>query len=635
MKKLHEIVTELEAELATCTPEDYPRVCVELCKHLNFVDTIRTADLVKGLLTIEGISNTPIYHVEALTLAASSAMNQINPKEAEEFANQAFEIAEKNDLEQQKLYAQNEQVVSYLFGGKLPEAIALGEEIHHCAEAICDIELLFAIKSTMVHVYNQHDHKKEGIIAFEALELSKLLGKVWLQGYITYLIGFWSRAIGQKQEAFFYMEEARNLFLEQGAKEYLINASTTLANSYCNNGNFDYAIELQQQALIAAKQMGNPRQIIVTTYHFGLTYQRAQDYSSAERLFLEAISMAKRYYNSFEEASASTYLANLYEILEEHEKAIDWFEQATQAYGSTIGIRDKMVIANHLNKLYAKVGNHQKAYEHLLNFLDIKLKLQDEARIKETTKLQQLYEKEKRETELRELTIKQQQTELEQAESELKAIRAQMNPHFIFNALNTIQSYIYLNDKQNASNYLGKFSRLTRMILDMSNHEVVSLKDELEALTLYLQLERMRFEEVLTFNIAIADALDTESIKLPAMLIQPYIENAIKHGLLHKKDNRELLCSFDLNGGNLIVRIDDNGIGRQRSMEMNATKGGDHKSFATNANAKRFSLLNKNSDDTIGVVYTDKTDADGQPKGTLVVLTIPVQFDGVLAAGQV
>jgi len=632
MKKLYEIVAELEAELATCTPEDYPRVCVELCRHLNFVDTIRTAHLIEDLLASHNLEHEPVYHVNALVLGASCAMNQINPERAEQLANQALDIANKNGLKKPKLYAQTELVASYLFGDKLPEAIALGEEIHRSAKITGDVELLLTIKSMLVHVYNQHDHNKEGLIAFEALELTKLLGKDWLKGYITYLLGFWAKSMGHKKEALLYLEEARDLFLEQGAKEYLINASAMLADSYCRNGDFDYAIEIQHQALLEAKQMNNPRQVIVTTYHFGLTYQRAKDYSSAERLFIEAIRIAKFYRNSFEEASASTYLANLYEILEKHQKAIDWFEQATQAYGTTIGIRDKMVISNHLNKLYAKIGNHEKAYEHLLNYLDIKLKLQDEARIKETTKLQQLYEKEKRETELQELTIKQQQTELQQAESELKAIRAQMNPHFIFNALNTIQSYIYLKDNQNASNYLGKFSRLTRMILDMSNNETVSLKDELEALNLYLQLERMRFEEVLTFNIAIADALDTESIKLPAMLIQPYIENAIKHGLLHKKDNRELHCSFELRGNNLVVSIDDNGIGRQRSMEMNATKGGDHKSFATQANAKRFTLLNKNSDDNIGVVYTDKTNADGQPAGTLVVLTIPVQFDGVDAA---
>lgn len=628
MKKLHEIVNELEAELATCTAEDYPRVCVELCKYLGYVDGVRTATLLDVLLASPNIGEQPIYHAEALTLAAGSALNQMQPEAAAVKINEAIAIAQQHALHETVLAAQIQQIGILLYSNQPEEAKELGLTCHNSALLIGNQELLFHTKTMLYNVYMEHDHNAAGKIIFEANQIAGALGKKWLLGYAKLLLGLWSLALKQFPESSSQLSASRSLFKVEGASEYFFAASDRLGDVYNHLKQHQNALQLQLEALAMAEKQKNIRYTIAASYSVACTYKYLKQFEEAEIYFFKSIDLAKAHSYKIEEASAYLLLAVMYKDQGLIDKAIEYNLLGKGTLGNNIRPRNMLSLANQLNLLYKEKGDYEKAYFYLQEYLNIKLKLQDEARIKETTKLQQLYEKEKRETELQELTIKQQQTELEQAESELKAIRAQMNPHFIFNALNTIQSYIYLNDKQNASNYLGKFSRLTRMILDMSNHEVVSLKDELEALTLYLELECMRFEEVLTFDIAIADALDTESIKLPAMLIQPYIENAIKHGLLHKKDNRELHCSFELKGDNLIVRIDDNGIGRQRSMEMNATKGGDHKSFATEANAKRFTLLNKNSDDAIGVVYTDKTDADGQPAGTLVVLTIPVQFDG-------
>ena len=206
----------------------------------------------------------------------------------------------------------------------------------------------------------------------------------------------------------------------------------------------------------------------------------------------------------------------------------------------------------------------------------------------------------------------------------LTTIKSQMNPHFIFNALNTIQSYIYLNDKQNASNYLGKFSELTRMILDMSNDETVSLKNELKAIELYLSLEQMRFEDTLTYSITIAPTLETEGIRLPSMLIQPYVENAIKHGLLHKKNNRILEVEFLLEGSVLMVIIEDNGVGRKKSNEINQTRARRYESFATKANQKRLELLNFGQPKSIGIEIIDKYNNENTPTGTKVILQVPI-----------
>lgn len=208
----------------------------------------------------------------------------------------------------------------------------------------------------------------------------------------------------------------------------------------------------------------------------------------------------------------------------------------------------------------------------------------------------------------------------------LSSIRSQMNPHFIFNALNTIQSYIYLNDKKQAINYLGKFSVLTRKILEESNKETISLAEEIETLKLYLDLEKMRFENILEFEISMENITSPDMFKIPPMLIQPYVENAVKHGLMHKSSNRHLNINFRYAAVEKViqVRIEDNGIGRKRSREINAMKNAAHQSFSTRANKTRLDILNSDKSNPISVRIIDKTDEFNNPNGTLVQINIPV-----------
>lgn len=213
--------------------------------------------------------------------------------------------------------------------------------------------------------------------------------------------------------------------------------------------------------------------------------------------------------------------------------------------------------------------------------------------------------------------------EKELDKSMLTSIKAQMNPHFLFNALNTIQSYIYSNDKQNASIYISKFSDLTRSILDMSTKETIFLEEEINSLRLYLELEKMRFEDSFNYQIIVSSNLNKEQTKIPSMLVQPYIENAIKHGLLHKKTNRELTLNFEKENTYLIITIDDNGIGRKKSEELNKIKNRQHHSFAMNANKKRIDIL-KNTYKEIDLQIIDKYSDLGEPSGTKVIIKLPL-----------
>jgi len=210
-------------------------------------------------------------------------------------------------------------------------------------------------------------------------------------------------------------------------------------------------------------------------------------------------------------------------------------------------------------------------------------------------------------------------------QSQLSGIKAQMNPHFMFNALNSIQEFILLNDKKQANMYMGKFADLMRMTLDMSNKKEVLLEEEIKVLQLYLELEALRFEDGFIYTLKTDEAVDKENIHLPAMLIQPNIENAVKHGLLHKTGEKKLDIHFSIQNGHILCcTVTDNGIGRKRSGEINTQRLRKHTSFATGATQKRLELLNHDRKHPIEVIYEDLHDEHGNASGTRVTINIPL-----------
>lgn len=201
---------------------------------------------------------------------------------------------------------------------------------------------------------------------------------------------------------------------------------------------------------------------------------------------------------------------------------------------------------------------------------------------------------------------------------QLENLRSQMNPHFIFNAMNSIQDYIVHNERKLASSYLVKFSRLMRLYLEHSQVSEIFLKEEIETLELYLFLEKIRFETDFEYEILYDKNLLGSDLKIPSLLLQPFIENAIKHGLSNKKGLKKIKVSFQEKDSFFEIMIDDNGVGRQATQN----KENKYKSFATKATAKRVELLNKNYNKNISVTIVDKHDEFSRPTGTTVIIQI-------------
>jgi ligand-binding sensor domain-containing protein len=212
------------------------------------------------------------------------------------------------------------------------------------------------------------------------------------------------------------------------------------------------------------------------------------------------------------------------------------------------------------------------------------------------------------------------------AEIEMQALRAQMNPHFLFNSLNSIKYFIIRNQTDLAADYLTKFSRLIRLILSNSKQERVSLATELEALRLYVELEGLRFDQKFNFELIVDPAIEPEELELPPLLIQPFAENAIWHGLMHKSDAGKLSIRLSLKGNDLVCEIEDNGVGRKKAAEMGSKSATRGKSLGIDITRNRLERMIKLQSTDRMIEVIDLYMPDGTACGTLVRLRIPIHF---------
>ena len=209
------------------------------------------------------------------------------------------------------------------------------------------------------------------------------------------------------------------------------------------------------------------------------------------------------------------------------------------------------------------------------------------------------------------------------AESQIQSLRAQMNPHFIFNSLNSIENFMMQNEKRKASDYLHKFALLIRTILDSSRDEITTVSLDMEALKLYIDLEQMRFNNIFNYKEMIDPQLISGDYNVPSLLIQPYVENAIVHGIAHShKKDLTLTVTATLENDHIKYVIEDNGIGRNKSADYNKMNKLHHKSVGLKITEDRIRLFNHKEDTNGDIKIVDLYTSDNKPAGTRVEVKI-------------
>jgi tetratricopeptide (TPR) repeat protein len=360
-------------------------------------------------------------------------------------------------------------------------------------------------------------------------------------------------------------------------------------------------------------------------------------------------------------AAAMRELGRAYSLLGEHDKAIAFHDSTVQVFREVKQKGELFPSLFYQSEAYEKAGKHAKALEIFQEFHELQDSVHSEETKNITEQMRAKFETDQavKDKQLAELEAEKSaaesarnrnllfaaigfavlilvigflyvnrlqaqkkaqmlQVESDLRESRMKAIRSQLNPHFIFNALNSIQYLFYSGDKKTASQFMGDFATLMRNVLDMSSKAEVTIAEEKKMLSHYLDLERMRMENAFDYSFEIDEALDAEQVKLPTMLLQPYVENAVKHALQGIKEGGNLTISISKKKSDLLVKIEDNGVGLNPSEKDNS-----HKSFSTDANAERVRMINEGRKQAVGVQLQDLSDL-GKGNGTRVTINIPL-----------
>ncbi len=475
-------------------------------------------------------------------------------------------------------------------------------------------------------------------------------------GNIYYSWGKFKKALEYYLQAY---NQKLNLNDQKELPSYIIN----IGSAYLSLKDYNNARKYYNLALEKATEQNNKHIISSCYINMGVLAFEQGNNSEALKYYKKAYNIISKTNSRLELAYVLRNIGEVYIKLKEYPNAQKYFNQSLK----TAKQENLKTLISEIYMFLYQIEKENNNYKQALNFYIKSKNLNDSIFNKESSKklneLQSKYEYEKKENEIKqknlELTQKQKQIQLQrfwftaiaglifilaiiiyltyknkttkkriELENALnqqmqKALSAQMNPHFISNALNSIQRYFLNNEIEIANEYLADFGALIRAILEHSRKSNISLAEEIKSIKLYMSLEALRLENKFTSEIKISSKIDINNIFIPPIIFQPYIENAIWHGIAPCKENGKIELFFDINLDYLICIIKDNGIGINKSNEIKKQYGKKHKSFGMDINHERIELLNLGYKNKFSVKITDLSNIDNKLHGTQVEIKIP------------
>lgn len=427
-------------------------------------------------------------------------------------------------------------------------------------------------------------------------------------------IGYAEEAKGNNEEALINYQKSLDYNNKIDSELGRVICYNSIGNIYLNQRKYKEAEELIDEALEKALGIGDQFYIASSYNNLGRLKMEKGFLKVAENNLMLGLQTAETYNLKSSVVSAKKLLSDLYNKKGDFKRSLTYYKEAIDLENT---------ISNERNVQYAN---------------DIILELETEAKNKEIEALADQLEQNKKVfwyalmalalfaaiiiayNRTQQLKKEKQILTLEQ-----EMLRSQMNPHFIFNSLNSIKLYIINNEKENAVYYLNKFAKLIRKILVASTEKVISLKDELETMELYMNIENIRFSNSINFKIEIADNIDITNIKVPSLILQPFLENALWHGLATKEEDKQIHLSVSKqNNDYAIVSITDNGVGRQESQRIKEQKVLKRKSVGIDITKARLANFSKDYFGDYSLDITDLHDTSGKPSGTRIDLKIPI-----------
>ncbi len=423
-----------------------------------------------------------------------------------------------------------------------------------------------------------------------------------------------------------------------------LNQDHHVADDYDDLG---YMFQLQEKypealtehfkALPIRRKNGNPLSTAQTLLNIGATYVKMKSFGNAERYLAEGLQLAA-------EADVTPVLEDLYKYMSEVYAERSSFEKALEYHHSYVAVKDSLMgrdVEKQLNELQVMYETSEKDNQIALMAKEKELHEQEILRQKAAQKfyifafiaalvtgilIYYVYRQRLRNQKsiaLKNEELNKERFRNELRELEMKALRAQVNPHFIFNCMNSINQLILSGNTGDASLYLGKLSIMIRLILENSEAPEVMLSSELRLMKAYIELEQLRFKNAIDYRCVVSPQLDPDEIYIPPMILQPFLENAIWHGLNHKKDEERgsILLSVDYSENSLIFKIEDNGVGREHSNRLKKQRTVNQSSMGLKITEDRLRLITHNMSTPI-IRFEDLKKPNGVPCGTRVLIEL-------------
>lgn len=625
-------------------------------------------------LTIKTTSNIEEDRLSALGILGDHYFYS-EPKKSDSLYRKALQLAKilKNEREECKILRYigmsfNETSVADSILYYQNKSLIIAKKIKDSAfiaSAYGNIGNAYLIKekhSKAIENYNK------ALVIFEAQKNIKAQGMIFGTFGNVYL------DIEDYEQALYYYKKGRIIFKELDFTHGY--ASSTINIGVCKQRleKYEEALQFLKQGKTICEENDFKRLLRVATLQIGNIYfNHFKNYDLAEIQYQKTKELSSLFNDNEGVAQSNFHLGNIRSINNEHEKAIAYYKKAVAIFKK---LEKKDAYSSTLTSLIAELKKSNKNleaisyYEELITINDSIFN--ESSRAKSLELLTEFDVKQKnKEIEIQNLTLKKQTLEItkqrniriffsvfsglllilmyfvwrankykklnehhkiksEQLQLEQRLLRSQMNPHFIFNALNSIQSYISENNTMNSEIYLSKFSRLMRQILEHSQEEFILLKDDINALESYLTLEQLRFDNSFEYSFDSKD-MDTEKIRIPPMILQPYIENAILHGLATKKTKGLIKIYFSISKklkenekyGKLQCIIEDNGIGREASAKKEISPNKQHISLALRLIKDRLANYTQKTKQNYVTKIEDLYDAENNPSGTKIEIEIP------------
>jgi len=434
--------------------------------------------------------------------------------------------------------------------------------------------------------------------------------------------------IGECLEAESKLEEAlqnyeRSLVLNEkiGSNRINILSNLGIAHVYVHQGKSKEALQIFKSILGASEELGDMKIISEIYLNIGWAQMQNNQFEEAQRNLNKGLEIAEKYNLLSEMEEAYSFLSDLWENQDDFKKSKEFFIKADRVDEKISNDRNKLYVADMVSRSEEDKKNTRiEVLAKENEIINLKLRRNQNTLLISalllalfTLMLYILYRQNQLKSDKKMLTLEQ------------SMLRSQMNPHFLFNSLNSIKLYIINNEKKNAVHYLNKFSKLVRKILEASSLREIPLAEELETVELYMTIENIRFSNEIQFKINIDEGIDPHIVKVPSLILQPFLENALWHGLSSKDGDKSILLHISRRKkGYIDISITDNGVGREVAEKLKQNKVLKRKSVGINITKERLSNFSKDYQNKFEIEIVDLYDKQGAACGTKVILHIPI-----------